>query len=466
MIVSCEAQFWQKKLPKWAVRARLPQIFTEEASKMIVLCEASDNFHKKSFQNDRFVRSFRQFSQKKLPKWSFRARLLQFSRKKLPKWSFRARLPIIFTKKASKMIVSCEASDNFHRKSFQNDRFVRGFQKKLPKRASRARLPQIFTKQFFQNLIVDNPRPMRRTIPRAQNLHFATVSFNRPTESYERVHSLKSKRASRYNSVPSKISKCAFRYTAACTKMYESNARRRRQPAPYKNHHFTTVSNLWPARSDERVARATSKFAFHHTVLDIRSARNDETVARAHSKFAFHHSFGRPTATKWREGCFDDVINLHFTTVLDVRRPRSDERVARDMCKIRISPQFWASDDHEVTRRLSPVGVNQTHAPGVKRRRNFKRSLDPQPFSAATFSSSSQQFSEQLFSAQPFSAALLSSHSQQPLSADLLSSHSQQIFSAANLSSHFQQPFSVIILLWSGVGGQLLSHQVAVVLLW
>ena len=32
-----------------------------------------------------------------------------------------------------------------------------------------------------------------------------------------------------------------------------------------------------------------------------------------------------------------------------------------------------------------------------------------------------------------------------------------------NLSSHFQQPFSAIILLWSGVGGQLFSHHVAVV---
>ena len=148
--------------------------------------------------------------------------------------------------------------------------------------------------------------------------------------------------------------------------------------------------------------------------------------------------------------------NSHFTTVLGVRRPRSDERV--------------------VSRRCQP------NPPGVKRRRNFQRSLDPQPFSAATFSSSSQQFSEQLFSAQPFSAALLSSHSQQPLSADLLSSHSQQIFSAATLSRHSQLSSccgqglvvsyliiilsyhltvvsSFIMLLWSGVGGQLFDHQ-------
>ena len=48
--------------------AELLTIFTEKASKMIVLCDASDNFHRKSFQNDRFVRGFLQISKKKLPK--------------------------------------------------------------------------------------------------------------------------------------------------------------------------------------------------------------------------------------------------------------------------------------------------------------------------------------------------------------------------------------------------------------
>ena len=205
-----------------------------------------------------------------------------------------------------------------------------------------------------------------------------------------------------------------------------------------QNLRFTTVLDVWSARNDERSDN-------HEVTRGLRPRSK---------KFAFHHSFGRPTTTKWREGCVRDLKNLHFTTVLGVRRPRSDERV--------------------VSRRCQP------NPPGVKRRRNFLRSLDPQPFSAATFSSSSQQFSEQLFSAHPFSAALLSSHSQQPLSADLLSnsqssssqhSHSQQLFSAAILSSHSQQifsadllssqsqqTFSAIILLWSGVGGQLFDH--------
>ena len=92
------------ELPKRSFRAMLPTIFTEKASKMIVSCEASDNFHRTSFQNDRFVRGFR-----------------NFSRNKLPKRAFRARLPPNFTELASKTSVSHDASDNFHRRSFQKD---------------------------------------------------------------------------------------------------------------------------------------------------------------------------------------------------------------------------------------------------------------------------------------------------------------------------------------------------------
>ena len=71
---------------------------------------------------------------------------------------------------ASKMIVSCEASSKFHRTM-------------LPKRAFRAMLPTIFTK----------------------NLRFATVSRNRHTDSYERVHPPKAKCASHYNAVHSQM---------------------------------------------------------------------------------------------------------------------------------------------------------------------------------------------------------------------------------------------------------------------
>ena len=65
----------------------------------------------------------------------------------------------------------------------------------------------------------------------------------------------------------------------------------------------------------------------HRREIDVRRARNDERVARGPREFAFHHSFGRPTITFCVKGCFGDV-------------------------KICISPQFWASDEHEVTRGL------------------------------------------------------------------------------------------------------------------
>ena len=212
-----------------------------------------------------------------------------------------------------------------------------------------------------------------------------------------------------------------------------------------KNLHFTTVSGV------------------RRSLLALR-------VARRAQGFAFHHSFGRPTITFCVKG-----------------RSASS--------RICISPQFWASDEHEVTRGLSPAATYQTY-PAEKKRRNFKEEqhfrraavsaallsrFSQQPFSAALLSSSSQQLfsaaflsssSQQLFSAdflsslsqQLFSAALLSSFSQQLFSAALLSSLSQQLFSAAFLSSSSQQLFSAIILLWSGVGGQLVTSSSAALL--
>ena len=77
----------------------------------------------KSFQNEHFVRGFRNFSSNKLPKRAF-----------------RARLPQLFKQQASKTSISCEASATFQATSFQNEHFVRGFRnfsmKKLPKRCA------------------------------------------------------------------------------------------------------------------------------------------------------------------------------------------------------------------------------------------------------------------------------------------------------------------------------------------
>ena len=77
------------KLPKRAFRARLPQLFKpqlasktsisceasstfqEQASKTSISCEASATFQRTSFQNEHFVRGFRNFSRKKLPERAF-----------------------------------------------------------------------------------------------------------------------------------------------------------------------------------------------------------------------------------------------------------------------------------------------------------------------------------------------------------------------------------------------------------
>ena len=138
---------------------------------MIVSRDASDNFNRKSFQNDRFVRG-----------------LLQISQNKLPKRSFRAMLPTILTERASKTIVSCEASSKFHRTSFQNERFApcfRQFSRKicvsLQFRAIDTPLPARGFIRQKQNV----PRTTTPCIPKFQNVRFATAAC---TKMYESIH--------------------------------------------------------------------------------------------------------------------------------------------------------------------------------------------------------------------------------------------------------------------------------------
>ena len=132
--------FSRNKLPKRAFRTRLLQLFKEQASKTSISCEASSTFQGTSFQNEHFVRDFRNSSSDKLPKRAF-----------------RARLPQLFKEQASKTSISCEASSTFQGTSFQNEHFVRDFRNsssdKLPKRAFRARLPQLFKEQASKTSI-------------------------------------------------------------------------------------------------------------------------------------------------------------------------------------------------------------------------------------------------------------------------------------------------------------------------
>ena len=424
---------------------------------------ASSKFHRTSFQNKRFVRGF-----------------LEISKNKPPKRTFRARLPPNFTEQASKTNVSREASSKFHRtklpkqafrarlppnfidfteQSFQNERFVRGFleisQNKLPKRAFRARLPPNFIEQSFQNErfawcfrqlpyklcvspqfhAINPPNPTRGFIQQKQNVRIATTACH------------------------PKFQNTRFT-TAACAKMYEFTARRPGQPTAYKNQHFTTVSDIWPARSDERVARASSKFVFHH----IWTSDEHETtrwLREDPGRFAFHLSFGRPTSTKWREGCDDDVQTSHFTSVLDVRRPRSDERVARRSQKFAFHHSFGRPTSTKW--REGGLPSWSTKPTLRKKKKEILKKSWSSRFSQHIFAADLlSRFSQQIFSAdllsrssQPFAANFLSRSSQQIFSADFLGRFSQQIFS---LSYHHL--FAVVRGWWSAIVLSFLSFAV------
>ena len=108
---------------------------------------------------------------------------------KLPKRAFHARLPQLFTEKASKMIVSCEASTKFHRTSFQNERFARCFRQfsrkicvSLQFRASDTPLPARGFIRQKQNV----PRTTTPCIPKFQNVRFATAACTKMYESIDR----------------------------------------------------------------------------------------------------------------------------------------------------------------------------------------------------------------------------------------------------------------------------------------
>ena len=124
----------------------------------------------------------------------------------------------------------------------------------------------------IQNTNVHTPRTMRGAIPRAQNCvspQFRAINPPNPTRGFIRQNQNASLATAACHP---KFQNARFA-TAARAKMYQTSAWRRQSPAAYKNHRFTTVSDVRPARSDERVARRAQKFAFHH-------------------------SFGRPTSTK------------------------------------------------------------------------------------------------------------------------------------------------------------------------
>ena len=146
----------------------------------------------------------------------------------------------------------------------------------------------------IQNRNVHTPRPRRGAIPRAQNLRFATVSRDRPSESYERVHPAKSKCAFRYSGAPSKMSKCMY------VSLHAQNCMKRAHGVGTGHIKISVLPQSRTSDQHEVTKGLPVELKNLHftTVLNVRRARSDEKVARAPSKFAFHHSFGRPTSTK------------------------------------------------------------------------------------------------------------------------------------------------------------------------
>ena len=71
---------------------------------------------------------------------------------------------------------------------------------------------------------------------------------------------------------------------AACAKMYEMSAWHRQSPAAYKNHRFTTVSNVRPEHEVTKGFPVQLKNLHFTTVLDIQRARNDKKVVRSRAE--------------------------------------------------------------------------------------------------------------------------------------------------------------------------------------
>ena len=230
---------------------------------MIVSCDASDNFHGPNFQNKRFAWCFRQFSQKNFQNDRFVRGFFQISQNHASKTSV-SHDASIFTEKASKMIVSCDASDNFHGPNFQNKRFAWCFRQFSPK---------ICVSLQFR--VIDTPIPARGFIRQKQNVPRTTAPC-----------------------IP-KFQNVRFA-TAACAKMYESIDREPTRFAHTKMQRFTTVLG-------DR----------HHVFT--------ERVHREQMKFAFRYSFGRSTPRFYREGWLlenEICVSLQFWAIDTTFLPR------------------------------------------------------------------------------------------------------------------------------------------------
>ena len=155
----------------------------------------------------------------------------------------------------------------------------------------------------IQNTNVHTPRPMRGAIPKAQNLRFATVS-RRSTHRILRGGS------------SGKIKMCV--------------SLQRRAIQDVKMH----VSLQRRAQNCMKRAHGVGSRPRHRKIIVLPQFRTSDQhevtkgLLGPRKKVAFHHSFGRPTSTKWREGCASTQRICISPAVSRVRRSLFALRVA------------------------------------------------------------------------------------------------------------------------------------------
>ena len=141
-----------------------------------------------------------------------------------------------------------------------------------------------------------------------------------------------------------KNSKCAFRYSRVRKIVW--------------NLRFATVSHGGHTESCKSAIKT-----FRNLMSDVRgSSRHTKIIVLRQSWTSDQHEVTKGSPVDGKNWRFTTVLNVRRAQsdervrghiFLGVRRARSDEKVALATCKICIySPQFWVSDEHEVTRGL------------------------------------------------------------------------------------------------------------------
>ena len=208
---------------------------------------------------------------------------LEISKNKPPKRTFRARLPPNFTGQASKTNVSREASSKFHRT-------------KLPKQAFRARLPPNFTEQASKTNVSREASSIfhRTKLPKRAFRARPPRNF---TEQASKT-SVSCEASSKFHRT--KLPKRTFRVMLPTISI--------------QNLRFATVSCHQPTESYERVhpgkakcayryngvPSKISKYTFYYSGVrqNVRIHRTTSGATHGIQKSAFYHSFGHLTSTK------------------------------------------------------------------------------------------------------------------------------------------------------------------------